>query len=560
MSHGSRSGPLIARRPGGRRLYGEIDPRWRERFRAVSLAAAVVVGLGGAVALIGRAIDLPVLAQWADRPEVRPMQPATGVFFVLAGFSVWAGLIQPGRRLRQAGLVVGAAVAAGGVFVIIANVADIAFPHWLLTSLEMEDIIGGELAGRPAVNVGVVTLAMGASVILMAGAASLAHYLGQVTAVLTAMIGATVVVAFAYGDESLRGFPFGSGRMPVSAAVLVIVFCLAVLAAKPGLGLMAVVISPWPGGIVLRRLLPLVLAGPPAAVAFLLSAITPETQPRWLALSAVIVSGLLMAALFATATAVSRSQYSVEMAEDLSARATTAVQRDAGVVDLLLSRLSSFRGSVEGLTVATRFRPAEGWLAGDSVLTIAVGPTRLAVVLVDVVGHGPQPALAAVRLGDVLEHSLRAGAGPVAALAGAGWVLDEPQMMATVAVLEIDSETGICRYAGAGNPPIIFMRGGHIESYRPTGPVLMADAQGEWGESEAKLARGDLALVYSDGLFDPSSPESALVASVDDLASILVRCPFTDAERVADWCYDEAIGKAGGVVRDDASLIVIRRA
>lgn len=519
----------------------------------------MVVVAGGALALIGRSIRHPVLAQWVDRPEVRPMQPATGVFFVLAGLAVWAALIQPGRRVRQAGLVVGALVAAGGVFVIVANVADIPFPHWLLTSLEMEDIIGGELAGRPAVNVGVVTLAMGASVLLMASAASLAHYLGQLTAILTAMIGATVVVAFAYGDDSLRGFPFGSGRMPVSAALLVIVFCLAVVAAKPGLGLMAAVISPWPGGIVLRRLLPLVLAGPPAAVAFLLSALTPESRPRWLALTAVIVSGLLMAALFATATAVSRSQHSLEMAEDLTARAATAVQRDAGIVDLLLSRLASYRSSVEGLNVATRFRPAEGWLAGDAVLTVPLGSSRLAVALVDVVGHGPHPALAAVRLGDVVEHSLRAGAGPAAAIAGAGWVLDEPQMMATLAVIEIDGETGTIRYAGAGNPPIIHMRSGHIDSYRPTGPILMADEGGQWSESEAKLGHGDVVLMYSDGLFDPSNPESAPVASVDDLASILARCPFSDAERVADWCYDEALGKAGGMVRDDASLIVIRR-
>ncbi|MGA7271590.1 MAG: PP2C family protein-serine/threonine phosphatase [Acidimicrobiia bacterium] len=555
----SSTAPRVPRHPAGRRLYGEIDPRWRERFRSISVAATVIVGAGGALALIGRAIHIPVLAQWVDRPEVRPMQPATGAFLFLAAFAVWAALIQPGRRVRQAGLVVGALVAAGGVFVIIANAADIPFPHWLLTSLEVEDIIGGELAGRPAVNVGVVTLAMGASVILMASAASLAHYVGQLTATVTAMIGATVVVAFAYGDETLRGFPFGSGRMPVSAALLVIVFCLAVVAAKPGLGLMAAVISPWPGGIVLRRLLPLVVAGPPAGVAFLLSAITPATQPRWLALTAVIVSGLLMAALFATATAVSRSQYSLEMAEDLTDRATTAVQRDAGVVDLLLSRLSRYRSSVEGLEIATRFRPAEGWLGGDSVLTVRLGEGRLAVALIDVVGHGPHPALTAVRLGDVVEHSLRSGWGPAGAVSGAKWVLDEPHSMATIAIMEIDAGTGIARHAGAGSPPIIHMRSGQITSFRPTGPVLMADDDGEWEESEAKIDHGDVVLMYSDGLFDPSNPESAPVASGEDLARILIRCPFTDVERVADWCYDEAVGKAGGVVRDDASLIVIRR-
>lgn len=542
-----------------RQLYGEIDPRWRKRVRALAQAAAWVVIAGGALGLMGRVLDLPILAQWINRPTVRPMQPATAALFVVGGLSVLTGLLRSGRWWRRSGAFLAAVVVAGGVSVIVANLADLIFPRWLITSFEIEDVIGGERPARPAGNVGFVLATLGLSVILISTRSEIAHVVGQIAALGAAMIGATVVVAFAYGDDSLRGFPLGSGRMEISAALLAIVFCTAVVAARPALGLMAPIISPWPGGIVLRRLLPFVLAGPPAVVSLLLSAATPESQSRWLALTAVILSGILLGALFMTAAAVSRSQQSLELAHDLTDRATKAVGRDAEVVDLLLTGLSRTSIEVEGLEVAVRFRPAEGWLGGDAVITVPLGGSRMAAIVIDVVGHGPHPAIAAFRLGDAAHHSLRSGVSPAAALAQSRWVLDEPHMMASVAIVEIDAASGSVRHASGGSPPLVHMSARGVELYESTGPVLMADERAVWNEGLAVLEHGDVLLIYSDGLADPTSPDGIAVATVDDLVDALDRCPFSEAERIADWCVDEAVGRAEGLVRDDASLIVVRR-
>lgn len=543
-----------------RRLYGEVDPRWRRRFGVVAEAAAWVVVIGGAVALVGRVLGISILAQWIPELRVRPMQPATALLFMIGGISLLGALISSGEWTRRLGVAAAVVVTLGGIGVIVANAADLRFPRWLLSSLTTEDILGGEVAARPALNEGAVLAAGGVAIILLSTRAHVAHVVGQVLAVVAAMVGATVVVAFAYGDDVLRGFPLGTGRMSISAALLTIIFCGAAVVARPSLGIMAPTISPWPGGIVLRRMLPIILAGPPVAVAVLLASTTPANQPRWFALAAVLASGFLMTALFATAASVSRAARRIAVAEDLADRATVAVTRDAAIVDVLLGRLSTFSSRIDGLDVAVRFRPAEGWLAGDAVLTLPLGASRLAAILIDVVGHGPEPAVAALRLSDALQGALRQGAGPAAAITASRWVLDGGEMMASVMVAEVDASTGKLTYAAAGSPPIVHRSGRDINRYDSTGPILLAGDEGGWDEGVAVLEEGEALVLFSDGLADPTGPHDVAVATVEDLAEALRRCPYTDADRLADWCLEESVGRARGLARDDASLIVISRA
>ena len=231
-----------------RRLWGEVDPRWRRRFGVVAEAAGLVVLVGASLALVGRVLSVPILAQWIPELTVRPMQPATAFLFMMGGLSLLGALVSTGRWTRVLGILAAAVVLAGGISVIVANVANLRFPRWLLSSLTAEDVVGGELPARPALNEGAVLAACGAALILLATRSRIAHIFGQVLAVAAAMVGATVIVAFAYGDDTLRGFPLGSGRMAISAALLTVVFCAGIVIARPGLGIMAPIISPWPGG------------------------------------------------------------------------------------------------------------------------------------------------------------------------------------------------------------------------------------------------------------------------------------------------------------------------
>ena len=100
-----------------------------------------------------------------------------------------------------------------------------------------------------------------------------------------------------------------------------------------------------------------------------------------------------------------------------------------------------------------------------------------------------------------------------------------------------------------------------MRKYESTGPVLIGgDELGKWDEGAAVIEEGEALVLFSDGLADPIGPHEVAVASVEDLTEALVRCPYADADRLADWCLEESLGQAEGVARDDASLIVIGRA
>jgi len=132
--------------------------------------------------------------------------------------------------------------------------------------------------------------------------------------------------------------------------------------------------------------------------------------------------------------------------------------------------------------------------------------------------------------------------------------------MATVAVAEVDSRSGSVTYANAGGPPVLHRGREEVWRYGSTGPVLLGDGSGEWGEGKAVLDDGEALLLYSDGLADPTNPEGVALATVEDLCQVLERCPHLDAQRVADWCVEESLGRAEGIPRDDATLVVVARA
>src|SRR5690606_29924743 len=171
-----------------RRLYGEVDPRWRRRLSAVAEAAGYVVMAGAVLALMGRLFEVPVLAQWVPTRVVRPMQPMTAVLFVMGSVGLLGLLVRPGPVVRRVGYLAAGLLMAGAVAIVVANLADMRFPRWLLTSTTVEDILGGEVAARPALNEGVVLLAAGGALLLLTSRSVAAHVVGQLIAIAAAMV------------------------------------------------------------------------------------------------------------------------------------------------------------------------------------------------------------------------------------------------------------------------------------------------------------------------------------------------------------------------------------
>lgn len=548
-----------------RRLFGEYDPIWVARFERAAIVLVFLCILAGLLAMVGRYTETWWLASWAGGVPgvfIRPMQVFTAFALVGLGVAVILGLRgTPGPWAVGVARTVALASGAVGLTVFLAQRGLVDVPSWLSGPSRLADTSRGEAVGIPASNEGIMLVLLGVAIVLVSLRRRVTSLLGQAVAVLAAVIGGVVAIAFGFGDTFLVGFPFGTGRMSFSAAITAVAMAGAILLVRPDTGFVAPLTSPWSGGHLLRRILPFVLVLPPAAVALMATELDRLDRPRILAWVSVGASVFLGAGLLGSAASVNRARLSVQAAGDLSDRALLAVREDAALQDelrgLLVRDLPDGSGEVE---FAVRYRPAEGWLAGDAAVVQRLDGSRIGVAIIDVAGHGPARALTAFRISDLVLHSMKSGMSPSRAVASVLWALESGDDMATAVVAEVDAATGALRYVVAGHPPVLIRRqDSTVEQLAATGPLLFSGIDQEWDEGLAVLAPEDSLVVYTDGVADPQEAKHAAVASVTDLTTAVRRFGNGSVEELAEWCLAEASGRARGQLKDDATVVVMRR-
>ncbi|KQS69272.1 PP2C family protein-serine/threonine phosphatase [Modestobacter sp. Leaf380] len=203
------------------------------------------------------------------------------------------------------------------------------------------------------------------------------------------------------------------------------------------------------------------------------------------------------------------------LAADLhsSRRALGALEQTGPAVSALREALEPAEDDVPGMTVAGRLDPAEGVLAGDWFDTVALSPTRLALVVGDVAGHGPASAVFALRLKHTLLAALRAGLSPGDALTAVCTDLAEVPVgrFATVFVAVLDAAEHTLAHANAGHPSGLLLRSTdgaptHLE-LGTTGPLLSSAMLGRrWRTETVGTDPGDVLLVFTDGVTESRGP------------------------------------------------------
>ncbi|MDF9811265.1 SpoIIE family protein phosphatase [Streptomyces sp. SPB162] len=162
---------------------------------------------------------------------------------------------------------------------------------------------------------------------------------------------------------------------------------------------------------------------------------------------------------------------------------------------------------VSGLQVAVRYRPAEkGHLVGGDWYDAVVLPDQQVLLVVgDIAGHGIDAATGMVVLRNALRGLAVTGAGPGRLL---GWLntvahrLTE-HVTATVICGLYDPATRVVRWARAGHPPPVLVRGARSTVLPlPSGILLGAVAQARYAEETVVLEPGDTLLLYTDGLLE----------------------------------------------------------
>ncbi len=213
--------------------------------------------------------------------------------------------------------------------------------------------------------------------------------------------------------------------------------------------------------------------------------------------------------------------------------------------------------------VASRYLPSHE-LGGDCFDFRWIDDDHLLVYLLDVSGHGLEPALLAVSV----HNLLRSGSLPVATLAAPAELLRELNDLFqmeqhdghyfTIWAGVYESSSRTLRYANAGAPPALVFGadngvGALIELPATSEPVGMFPDT-VFAEGGLRVAPGCRVLLFSDGIYELDSddrrqdPYGALKARIIPIAG--------SPEGVLDFVDRElASQSASGAVRDDRSVI-----
>ncbi len=243
-------------------------------------------------------------------------------------------------------------------------------------------------------------------------------------------------------------------------------------------------------------------------------------------------------------------------------------QQNRALADRLRAELDSAASYVASILpgdlagpvqVSSRYLPSQE-VGGDCFNYTWIDDDHLIVYLIDVSGHGVEPALVSVSV----HNMLRSGSLSKETLLAPDQVLTELnrrfQMNRqgghyfTIWYGVYQASSRELRYAGAGHPPALVLTAGS-----PTRLISQSPPIGVFGDTEftadtVAVPTGSQILIYSDGAFELLLPDGGWW-SLEDFAAF---CADVGSER--DWSLDGLVSKlqhlsATDAFDDDCSLV-----
>ena len=128
----------------------------------------------------------------------------------------------------------------------------------------------------------------------------------------------------------------------------------------------------------------------------------------------------------------------------------------------------------------------------------------------------------------------------------------------------VEPQTGRIAYSNAGhNPPLLARASGNTDVLTDGGLILGIQPSARYAEYRGQLGKGDVLLLYSDGVTDTFSPgpeEEAEEFGIKRLGAVLQIHREKPAQEIIRAIRDAVSEFAGGnPVADDVTLLVIRR-
>ncbi|MFC3505087.1 SpoIIE family protein phosphatase [Micromonospora krabiensis] len=210
-----------------------------------------------------------------------------------------------------------------------------------------------------------------------------------------------------------------------------------------------------------------------------------------------------------------------------------------------------------GAVVASRYLPgsADVEVGGDWYDVVALAGQELVLVIGDVVGKGVRAAAAMGEIRNALRAYLLEGFDPGESLTRLNRLLasTEARTLATVVCLLFDPRTGRLRYASAGHPSPLVIRGGDARFLheRALGPPVGALADTTYRTVAGELPAGTRLLLYTDGLIEDRH------LGIDAALTRLRQDAARPGEHVADLVDAVVAPVAERPRRDDVAVLAL---
>ncbi|GAA4674917.1 hypothetical protein GCM10023215_03350 [Pseudonocardia yuanmonensis] len=211
------------------------------------------------------------------------------------------------------------------------------------------------------------------------------------------------------------------------------------------------------------------------------------------------------------------------------------------------------------LAASARYTPSAEYsqAGGDWYDLLPLDGTRVALVIGDVVGHGPAAAAVMGQLRSALAGHLLDGRSPAAALERLDRFAAHVPGSAgsTCACLTFDWSDGVLRWSSAGHPPVLLLDGdGSRFLAGGEGTVLGTPARPPRPEGVEVLGAGTSLVLYTDGLVE--TRDEVLDAGLGRLAAVVREHADLDPAALTEQVVRGVLG--GYAPTDDVALLVVR--
>jgi len=247
---------------------------------------------------------------------------------------------------------------------------------------------------------------------------------------------------------------------------------------------------------------------------------------------------------------------------DVAYSAWSGLEQNAPLVTLMRRALepTSSVVALAGIDVFGITLPASGAIAGDWWDVIRM-PEGVAVVAVDIAGHGPEAAILGLQMKAVLAAGLAANLDAGALVNRLSREQKHIDALAATAIIVIipDDEDAPLEWINAGHPSALLMNAaGHIRELGGTGPMI-GGFGGYWNRKSAPFEPGDRLLVMTDGILETrrSSGDEFGIEGVQGAFRMVAR--NDDSEAAVSSILAKARHESVTWDKDDITLMSVLR-